>query len=224
MKTELNSFSATKGEVTLVQALIVVALVAVFMLIVFVDALSRATAKASRITCNSHLKQLGLAYRLRANDNGGSNLMVISTNIGGTLEYNESGQVYRHYLALSNELATPKVLFCPNDTQRTRATSWDSTFGNQNISYFVGLEADETKPQMILSGDRNITGGVLTNGNVMLCKSNTVLSWTEAIHNKIGNVSLADGSVHQLSDTALKRQLQAEFKSVTNQVIRFAIP
>jgi hypothetical protein len=28
---------------------------------------------------------------------------------------------------------------------------------NQNISYFVGFDADETLPQSLLSGDRNIT-------------------------------------------------------------------
>jgi len=184
---------------------------------------TRAPAKAARVMCVSNLKQIGLAFRLWSNDNGGSNVMVMSTNAGGTMELNESGLVYRHFLAMSNELGTPKILFCPSDTQRSKATVWTG-LSNENVSYFVGLEADETIPQMILSGDRNMTGGVMTNGNLMLCKSGTALGWTTSIHNLNGNVALADGSVQQLSSNGLTAQLQAEMQSVTNAVVRFAMP
>ena len=179
---------------------------------------------ARRISCVNNLKQVGLTFRLWANDNGGKFPMAVSTNQAGTLEYLESGQVYRHFMTMSNELSSPKPLACPEDTKRTPAKDWASGLSNQNISYFVGLEADETKPQMLLSGDRNITGGVLTNGNIMLCRSNTVLKWTTAIHNQNGNIGLADGSVQQTSDLGLQRQLQAEFQTITNDMIRLAIP
>ncbi len=184
----------------------------------------RSYPKSRRITCVSNLKQVGLAFRIWANDNEGKFPMAVSTTTNGTMELNESGQVFRHFLAMTNEMSTPKILVCPEDTKRKRAESWIGFSGNNNLSYFVGLEADETKPQTILSGDRNITGGVLTNGNLMLCRSNTVLTWTTAIHNQNGDVALGDGSVQQVSDMALQEKFQSEFQSVTNEVIRLAIP
>jgi prepilin-type processing-associated H-X9-DG protein len=177
-----------------------------------------------RDTCVYYLKQVGLSFRLWANDNQESYPMAVSTNAGGSMEFNETGQVYRHFLAMSNELGSPKILVCPADTQRTNLIDWTPAFDNQNVGYFVGLEADDTKPLMILAGDRNITGGILTNGNLMLCKSNTVLSWTTAIHNGNGNIALADGSVQETSSKSLQMQFQAEMQNVTNEVIRFAIP
>ena len=37
-------------------------------------------------------------------------------------------------------------------------TSDFATMNNANISYFVAYEGDETKPQSMLAGDRNISG------------------------------------------------------------------
>ena len=81
----------------------------------------------------------------------------------------EEPTVYRHFLSLSNELQTPKIVLCPSDglgrveavnwsTNRTRGRDAAQYFaGNSSVSYFVGFEADETLPQSLLSGDRNIT-------------------------------------------------------------------
>jgi hypothetical protein len=212
------------GGFNFIDALIVVVTLLLF-LTVALPWLSRTPNRgAPRMSCVNNLKQVGLAFRIWANDNGGSFPMVVSTNKQGTLEFNESGEVFRHFVAITNELTTPKILTCPVDAKRTRMREWKPGFKNQNLSYFVGLEADETKPQTILSGDRNITGGVLTKGNLMLCRASNVLTWTTAIHNKNGNIGLGDGSVQQVTDVALQRQLQAEFQSVTNEVIRLAIP
>jgi len=67
---------------------------------------------------------------------------------------------------LSNELNTPKILSCPSD-ERYAHTNFDvgpdfaiqpRTFQDLYLSYFLGRDADETQPQMFLSGDRNIYG------------------------------------------------------------------
>jgi len=55
-------------------------------------------------------------------------------------------------------LVTPKFLVCPAD-KRKPATNFPS-LTIQNVSYFLGLDADESRPQMTLAGDRNLT----TNG------------------------------------------------------------
>jgi hypothetical protein len=74
---------------------------------------------------------------------------------------------------MSNEVNTPKILFCPadngtwNNYPRAAATNWitfDPTIGQsdaslrtfQYLSYMVCGDAFESYPQMILDGDRNI--------------------------------------------------------------------
>jgi hypothetical protein len=178
--------------------------------------------RSAELRCLNNLKQVALAFHLRAQDNGDWFPMTPSTNTTGAKEFNETEKVYLQLLAMSDELGTPKILTCPADKQRVRVELW-SQFTQENLSYFLGLEAN-TNGQMILAGDRNITGGVLTNGNLMLCKSNTPLSWTSAIHKNKGNIALGDASVRQVSNMGLKEQLQAELQTVTTEVIRFAIP
>ena len=70
--------------------------------------------------------------------------------------------VYRHFLSLSNELQTPKIVLCPSDgLGRVEAVNWStnriaepmlsiSCGGNSSVSYFVGFEADETSPELAL--------------------------------------------------------------------------
>jgi prepilin-type N-terminal cleavage/methylation domain-containing protein/prepilin-type processing-associated H-X9-DG protein len=74
------------------------------------------------------------------------------------------------YDVMSNELSNPKVIVCPADSARTAADTfslanpaaagttplWLNTEQNLGTSYFVGAQADETYPAMLLTGDRNV--------------------------------------------------------------------
>ena len=108
---------------------------------------------------------------------------------------------------------------CPTDTKKTKATDFVS-FSNTNVSYFVGLDAVETQPQQLLSGDRNIAGGTLSNGFMRYLAPTSAAGWTADIHDNAGNVGLADGSVQQMNSFGLQKQLQAQ----ALPVIRLAIP
>jgi prepilin-type processing-associated H-X9-DG protein len=72
----------------------------------------------------------------------------------------------------------------------------------------------------LLSGDRNITGGTLNNGFLRILKTNTLAGWTTEMHNRAGNIGLADGSVQQVTDRGLQQQLEAS----ALPLIRLAIP
>ena len=120
---------------------------------------------------------------------------------------------------MSNELVTPRILVCPRDTQR-RPTENFGSFSNTNLSYFVGLDAREDAPQSILSGDRNITGGTLSNGFLRRLNANSDAGWTKEIHQNAGNVGLGDGSVQQMTTAALRQHVAG----LTNLVIRLAVP
>ena len=193
---------------------------------VLLPALVRPRRGGTHINCVSSLKQIGLAFRMWANDHGDKFPMqssALDTN-GGTIEFNLTGDVWRHFQVLSNELSTPKILACQSDN-RTRVTDWGNFTNNSHLSYFVGLDADETKPQSILSGDHNVTTSKVKPVNgVLTLSAGDSLEWTTGMHNKNGNVGLADGSVAQLTIDNLNKQLQAAVKSTGQSVHRLALP
>lgn len=206
-----------KSGLTIVEVCIVVAALAILASLLM-PAVTHCGPSAERMTCVNNLKQIGLSYRLWAGDYG-DQYPFASTNATSSLAFANSPQVFRHYAIMSNELNTPKILVCPADTKRTRATDFVK-FSNANVSYFVGLDAIETDPQRFLSGDRNITGGTLSNGFMRFLDRTNTAGWTADIHVNAGNVVLADGSVQQMASLGLQQQLQMQ----TLPVIRLAIP
>ena len=174
----------------------------------------------TRIHCTSNLKQIGLAFRLYSNDHDDRFPFAVPNDSGGTLDFLNSPQVIRHFESLSNELITPRILVCPSDAGRLRAFDFMMPLANSNLSYFVGLDADEAKPERLLSGDRNITGGRLSNGFLRLLRTNSPAGFAAPIHNNVGNIGLADGSVQEMTPRTLQWQLQSN----TLAVIRLAIP
>jgi hypothetical protein len=175
-------------------------------------------------SCISNLKKVGLFFRTWANENEGRFPMSVSTNKGGSLECVQGGEVFRHFLALSNHLFSPKLLACPEDKERAGLAKWSMDFKDRNLSYFVNLDAEDRRPAMVLAGDRDITGGVLALGNLMLFSSNSIPSWKGAIHKQTGNVVFSDGSAQTLSGPGLLSVFQGMFQGTTNEAARLAIP
>src|SRR2546430_1673595 len=95
---------------TVVDLLIVMTVVAILVAILL-PALARPRVTNCRLNCVNNLKQIGLAFKLFAGDNGGYPMRVSVTK-GGTMELVNNGAAFVHFLAMSNELSTPKVLFC----------------------------------------------------------------------------------------------------------------
>ena len=204
---------------TLLELLIVLG-IAIILIGLFLPAIPSSKRRGgSRVNCASSLKQVGLAFRVWANDHSDRFPMSVSVANAGSMEYVETEKVYRHYQVMSNELIATKLLICSTDRERTRASDFNS-FGNTNLSYFVGVDADERRPNMILSGDRNVTGGASANGHLFVFTPQSTAGWSKAMHNSAGNVGLADGSVQQVTAAALDRQ----FKLNTNEIVRLAIP
>ena len=181
---------------------------------------ARAKVRVCGIGCVSKLKQISLGFRIWSNDNEDRFPWAVPAIEGGTLEYATTTQVFLHFQAVSNELSTPKILVCEKDFKRTRSSDW-SVFNNSNLSYFIGLDAQETDPSSILSGDRNLsTNGVGLSGGIFNLTTNLQMGWTTSIHTNAGNIGLADGSVQQVNKGALQKHLQAGLLR-TN---RFAVP
>jgi prepilin-type processing-associated H-X9-DG protein len=123
---------------------------------------------------------------------------------------------------MSNEIGSPKILVCPQDGEKTPKTDFSCPFNNTNVSYFVGVDAGDTFPQMFLTGDRNLAykNKPLPPGIFIWTSNRSAISWTKAIHNEGGNIGLADGSVHFLKS----RQLAEAAANQSRDTNRLAIP
>jgi prepilin-type processing-associated H-X9-DG protein len=189
------------------ELLIVIAIIGI-LLTAFLPALAKRKARSSRIGCTNNLKQIGLSFKQWAFDNGDKYPMQVSVANGGALELIASSNIHAIFLVMSNELNTPKILCCPEDTNRTAATNFNS-FRNRNLSYFVGLDANDTYPQTILSGDDNFAiNGVKLRSGLVLFSTNDTAAWLPTRHVNQGNVLLADGSVQGSSSTLLNATLR----------------
>ena len=180
---------------------------------------NRARPPGNRIYCQNNLKQIGLAYRVWASDNNDKFPAQVSITNGGAMERTAGGDVYLSFLVMSNELNTPKLMLCPADDHRVWATTFAQSlppnsnsiavaFTSNNISYFVGMDADETNPNAVVSGDDNfLVGGAKPKPGVLLLWTNSPVAWTKDRHVNQGNVGLADGSVMGVSTPKLHEAL-----------------
>jgi hypothetical protein len=198
----------TRGErwaFTVLELMLVVAALAVLVLILL-PPLDQPRDITIRINCVNNLKQDGLAFRLWSSDNNNLYPMGFYTNEDGSLKFADARNLFRYFQVLSNELNTPKILCCPADSKGP-ATNFTTDFDNSHVSYFVGLDADETQPAMLLAGDRNMTNGTPLLNGLRIFTTNQPVGWTAEIHKFQGNVTLVDGSVEQLNNSRLRAAL-----------------
>ena len=146
-------------------------------------AMTVAQRKAKRINCVNNLKEVGLAFKIWEGDHSDQYPFNVSTNQGGTKEFivpDEAGwdhNSWAHFLVMSNELSTPKILHCPRDDQHQLATT------------FAQLDADHCSYLLYAST------------NVSDANPRAVLAICPADY----NVLYADGSVQQYVPSAFKQ-------------------
>ena len=266
----------TKKAFTLIELLVVIAIIAI-LAAMLLPALAAAKKKAQKINCTNNLKQDGLAFRIWEGDNGDKYPQAVSYSQGGAQEYlyhqnganqttapgtGGSGAAFvpgMVFMVMSNELSTPKVLFCPSDNLHTAGStgSYATNFvygdllsiataptagqavkttpnGPSKISYFINADALEADPQDVMIGDFNIgnqstiNNGASTYAFTQAAASGPVThsaysqlsstSWTTTaanawawtgndLHQKTGNIGMADGSVQSASIVGLHTYL-----------------
>ena len=231
----MKSIFKHKKAFTLIELLVVIAIIAI-LAAMLLPALAAAKRKAQRINCVNNLHQINLALKTWEGDNGDRFPMSVSTQKGGALEnvysaanpanFTYSAGITNVFNVMSNELSTPKVLYCTSDNApgRGAATNFtqlaginpaNSTQSTNCISYFMCGDAADTYPQMVLNGDRNL--GSLPNVNQVGTYATAITftggqqwpqgkvwAWSAAdLHLKAGNIGMADGSVLQTTPSTL---------------------
>lgn len=214
---KLNDFRrGTKGFA--LKELAVTIVVMLLLMLFVLPWIGRARARARGICCNCNLKQIGLSFRQWGFDHNGKYPQQVEATNGGMVGLIENDSTYLTFVILSNELSTPKVLICPSDNRRA-ATDFTFLRSNTNVSYFVGLDAEEHHPQMFLSGDRNLEiEGVGVKPGIVSLRTNTLIGWTSELHRLQGNIGFADGSVQGLPNSNLGLALQAS-GVITNRLM-----
>jgi hypothetical protein len=201
--------------------LVVVIAVFVVLGIFLVPALQRANRKSRRICCICNLMQIGVAYRIWANDNGDQFPAFAPQTNGGWRELlsraDASTYAWTNYATMADELGqAPLILVCPAD-ERKPANSI-TNLANTNISYFVGVNANDTYPQAILGGDRNLGPGTTpdpeygyspADGSGNDVTINGPVCWSLKMHSRgnpagAGNIMLGDGSAQQTTSGNLR--------------------
>jgi hypothetical protein len=173
------------------------------------------------ICCNCNLKLIGTAYRLWAGDHANQFPAFAPQTNGGWSDYlsrtNAGTECWRNYAAIANDLGqSSKFLVCPSD-QRTPAKVFVDFTNNLNLSYFVGVTANDTLPQSILGGDRNLGPGSIPDaqygfspvgamGNDVLI--NGSVCWSSQMHlrgnpGSSGNIPFGDSSVQAVQSAHL---------------------
>jgi prepilin-type N-terminal cleavage/methylation domain-containing protein/prepilin-type processing-associated H-X9-DG protein len=237
---------APQHAFTIVELLVVIAIIALVAVIQF-PALANTKSKVQRIHCGDNLKRVGVAFRTWAENHNGRLPMQVPQAQGGAsgpvgqtataswtggLNPNANKGVYWMFMVMSNELTTPKVLFCPAENSVSHSASGATitqaeVFGPQtvggpagyqndfNVSYFVGVDAHFFIPNMLLTGDHNLGTGAnsaVKVGSFISAGTNAfwnalAIGWQANNHYQQGNVLLADGSVQNLTTSQFRSSL-----------------
>ncbi len=187
---------------TLIELLVVIAIIGILAGLLL-PALARARERAKRIQCASQMRQVSLGVRMWADDNDGRTPWTVDVANGGTRSVAETAA---HFRVLSNEVPNSRVFICPSDSPKSPSSTVNVML-NSSISFFVGVDAMESRPMSLIIGDRNIVdsagkapakencGTANVTATALRASAASTYRWSAEIHNGYGNLGLADGSV-----------------------------
>ena len=197
-----------KGKIrgfTLIEVLVVVAVIFVLAALMLPTLDHTHTSRGP--SCMSNQKQICLGLIMSQGDNDGKFPWQRSTATNGTMKLITNGQAASQLYPLTDYLKSFGCYLCPVDSGKVEATNYDH-FTDQNISYFVNVDATTNTAATILTGDRHL----IANGNpvkpgLFYYKDTSNLSWSRGLHGTgertVGVMGFADGHAEMVKTTDL---------------------
>ncbi|HSY19766.1 MAG TPA: prepilin-type N-terminal cleavage/methylation domain-containing protein [Candidatus Acidoferrales bacterium] len=208
----------TNQGLTLIEAVVVIFILAFIAMLLVPALLAPRYNYGPRLRCTNNLKQTALAIKVWAGDHNDKYPMAVSVTNGGAMELMETPDAWKIFQMMSNELGTPKVIYCPADLAHgTCATNFTDDLKNK-ISYFIGADATDANPQTLLSGDDNfLLNQSPVHPGLVTVTSPAQLEWDGDRHGSVtdqgwfnkpkklgsGNIALTDGSVQGVTPIGL---------------------
>lgn len=191
-----------------------IVLVLFLAVLIAVPAIASSRSRMDRVICANNLRQVGASFLIWANDRGDRMPFDVSMQEGGTMMHSLAPNAWLHFSWISNELRTPKVLFCPSDTGSAAlnftgdpaAGYVHPNFANRATSYFL-MHQLYRWPERVLAGDRNLVSSEQVGCSVFRTAAQAnwfALSWNNQLHDGEGNLLLFDGQVIQTDVTGLR--------------------
>jgi len=105
------------------------------LVLLLLPALAKRTSKASRLSCINNIKQISTGFRLTSNDTVGRSpfAKIGPSNLVG------AANLWRLFQYAQNDISSPRILICPQDSKRTAANDFfeetNSQFSSESFAH-----------------------------------------------------------------------------------------
>jgi hypothetical protein len=185
------------------------------------------STSAARVSCFNNLRQVGTAVLLFSNNHEDRPPWLTSVTNGGTQIFSgKNAAAWTELIVLSNDLATPRLLACPSDTESQVASHWGSTAGGlansglraNAVSYFLSFHGQTELGRSVVSGDRDFSPTALppyacsrgVANTARLQSGDPQIAWTNEVHLGAGHLLFMDGTVEFVNSDRLRRVIAGE--------------
>ena len=182
---------------TLIEVLVVIAIVGLFFLALH-PTFDNRPMKATLNFCMNNQRQIAIGLLIWQSDNDGRFPWQVSTTNSGPMELIASGQALSQFRVLSNYVKSTSAFICPTDKAKRVATNYE-TMNDQDISYFVNVDASANTANTILTGDRHLQAdGKPVKPGLFAFTNGMAMGWTRELHGQtasapVGVLAFADG-------------------------------
>ena len=209
---------STKAKVkafTLVELLAVIFIVAIVAALLLPAKAGRGPNYTAR--CMNNQKQIVIGFTMWKEEHNGQFPWQVPFISGGAMNSAARGYVAPSFQVLSNWLKSPTAFICPTDKVKV-ATTNHNQLKNQNVSYFVAMDAATNNNVSILTGDRHLEyfNNPVKPG-LFAYSSRKVMNWTHELHEisspqylSLGILSFADGHLERVMGADLNSVFQRE--------------